>query len=155
MRAIAAVLARVVGLSLAVLTTAAAASASPLSDFQARFAQTLWCIQQTEAVLRTLPQSSTLAVSLPDGLASFSGLVSENVASLAGATTGRELSDADRKAMADGLNAIAVLLRDQQALAGNRGLAPALSFASAEQSCRAAVAQLAAARPRTASAAPK
>lgn len=122
---------------------AAPAAASPLSDFQARLAQTVWAIQQTEAVLRTLPQT-TASVSVPDGLASYAALVSENVAALTGAATVRDLSDADRKAMADGLNAIAVLLRDQSALAGNRGLSAGLGFAPAEQACRAAVAQLSA-----------
>jgi hypothetical protein len=130
--------------SLLTLLLVPAASASTLADFQARFAQTVWSIQQSEAILRTLPQSSA-SVSVPDGLASYAYLVSENVAALASAATARDLSDADRKAMADGLNAVAVLLRDQAALAGNRGLAAGVGFASAEQACRSAVSQLSAA----------
>lgn len=133
--------------ALSTFLLASPAAASPLSDFQARLAQTVWAIQQTEAILRTLPQTA-VSGSVPDGLASYAALASENVASLTGAATLRDLSDSDRKAMADGLNAIAVLLKDQTALAGNRGVATGLGFTPAEQACRAAVAQLSAAPSR-------
>jgi hypothetical protein len=131
--------------ALSTLLLASPLSATALSDFQARLAQTVWSVQQSEAILRTLPPSS-VSVSVPDGLASYASLVTENVTALTSNATVRDLSDADRKAMADGLNAVAVLLRDQSALAANRGLATGLGFAPAEQACRAAVAQLSAKR---------
>ena len=136
------------GLAVSSLLVGATAGASTLSDFQARLAQTVWSIQQSEAILRTLPPSA-VSVGVPDGLASYAALVSENVAALTSAATVRDLSDADRKAMSDGLLAVAVLLKDQSSLAGNRGLATALAFGPAEQSCRSAVAQLASAGHRS------
>ena len=131
------------GPALAVTLLARPAAATPVSDFQARLAQTVWSAQQTEAILRTVPQTSA-SVSVPDGLASYAGLLSENVAALTGFATARELSDADRKTMGDGLSAIASLLRDLASLAANRGLSGALSLGTAEQSCRSAVVQLSA-----------
>lgn len=132
------------GSALAVMLLARPAAATPVSDFQARLAQTLWSLQQTEAILRTVPQTSA-TVSVPDGLASYASLLSENVTALTGAATVRELSDADRKVMADGLSAVATFLRDLASLAANRGLSGALSLGTAEQSCRSAVIQLSAA----------
>jgi hypothetical protein len=126
--------------ALTALLLAAPAGASTLSDFQARLAQTVWSIQQSEAILRTLAPSA-VPVGVPDGLASYASLVSENVAALTAAATVRDPSDADRKAMADGLLAVALLLKDQSSLASNRGLATALAFGPAEQSCRSAVAR--------------
>lgn len=131
------------GPSLAVVLLARPAAATPVSDFQARLAQTVWSIQQTEAILRTVPQTSA-TISVPDGLASYASLLSENVTALTGAATFRELSDADRKVMADGLSAVATFLRDLASLAANRGLSGALSLGTAEQSCRSAVVQLSA-----------
>lgn len=118
--------------------------ASPVSDFQARFAQTVWSAQQTEAILRTLPQSAT-SVSTPEGLASYLALLSENVAALTGAAS-RAATDEQRKAVAEGIGAVATALHDQSALAGNRGLLGAVAtLADLEESCRAAVSQLSAA----------
>ena len=110
------------GPSLAVVLLARPAAATPVSDFQARLAQTVWSIQQTEAILRTVPQTSA-TISVPDGLASYASLLSENVTALTGAAT---------------------FLRDLASLAANRGLSGALSLGTAEQSCRSAVVQLSA-----------
>lgn len=118
--------------------------ASPVSDFQARFAQTVWSAQQTEAILRTLPQSA-MSVSTPEGLASYLALLSENVAALTGAAS-RAATDEQRKAVAEGIGVVATALHDQSALAGNRGLLGAVAtLADLEESCRGAVSQLAAA----------
>ena len=125
---------------------ARSAEASPVADFQARFAQTIWAAQQTEAILRSLPQSSS-PVSTPDGLGSYVVLLGENVAALNALAAVRPLTDADRKAFADGLRAVSASLQDQAALAGNRGLLGAVSsLTSFLESCRSSVAQLAAAK---------
>jgi hypothetical protein len=142
------VAARALGAALPAFFLVSPAEASTLSDFQARLAQTVWSIQQAEAILRTLAPSA-VPVGVPDGLASYATLVSENVAALAGSATVRDLSDADRKAMSDGLSAVAVLLKDQASLAANRGLATALGFGPAEQACRSAILQLGAAGRRS------
>ena len=134
-------------LALAPLLSARVAAAAPVADFQARFAQTIWGAQQTEAILRSLPQTST-PVSTPDGLASYVVLLGENVNALNALAAARPLTDADRKAFADGLRAVSASLQDQAALAGNRGLlAVVSSFASYAESCRSSVAQLSSAKP--------
>lgn len=121
-----------------------AARASAASDFQARLAQTVWCTQQTEAILRTLPQAS-IPVSAPDGLASYAALLSENVAALNALASFREATDEQRKAMGDGLHWLAGALHDQSTLAANRGLTAALSMLSTlEEGCRSTVVQLSA-----------
>ena len=127
---------------LAFVLLARTGQCSVVADFQARFAQTIWAAQQTEAILRSLPQTS-LPVSTPDGLSSYLVLLGENVAALNSLAAARPLTDADRKAFADGLRAAAGSLQDQAALAGNRGLLAAVStLASYAESCRGSVAQL-------------
>jgi len=134
-------------LSLASLLFARSAGASPVADFQARFAQTVWAAQQSETILRSLPQTST-PVSTPDGLAAYVVLLGENVSALNALAAARPLTDADRKAFADGLRAVSVSLQDQAALAGNRGLIGVVSsFSSFAESCRSSVAQLSSAKP--------
>lgn len=126
------------------LLFARAAGASPVADFQARFAQTIWATQQTEVILRSLPQTSS-PVSTPDGLASYVSLLGENVAALNALAASRPLTDADRKAFADGLRVVSASLQDQAALAGNRGLTGSVSsFSSFLETCRTSIAQLAA-----------
>ena len=133
---------------LASILCARAAGASPVADFQARFAQTIWAAQQTEAILRSLPQTSS-PVSTPDGLASYVALLGENVAALTGLAASRPLTDADRKAFADGLRVVSASLQDQAALAGNRGLTGSVSsFSSFLESCRSSIAQLSASAPK-------
>ncbi len=118
------------------------ATASLLSDFQARLAQTFWSAHQTEAILRTLPQS-TAAVSTPDGLSSYAALLSENIASLNTGATVRLATDEQRRVLAEGLQALASMLHDQTALATNRGLTALVStLQSLEESCRTTIAQL-------------
>ena len=127
---------------LAFLFAASTAQASVVADFQARFAQTIWAAQQSEAILRSLPQTS-LPVSTPDGLSSYVILLGENVAALNSLAAARPLTDADRKAFADGLRVVAVSLQDQAALAGNRGLLTTVSnLSSLAESCRSSVTQL-------------
>ena len=133
-------------LSLALTPPAALASAA--SDYQARLAQTVWCAQQTEAILRTLPHSS-IPVSAPDGLASYAALLSENVAALNALASFRDSTDEQRKAMGEGLHWLAGALHDQSALAANRGLTAALSMLSTlEEGCRSTLVQLSAAPSR-------
>jgi hypothetical protein len=127
---------------------ARAAGASTAADFQARLAQTIWAAQQTEAILRSLPQTSS-PVSTPDGLASYVALLGENVAALNSLAASRPLTDADRKAFADGLRAVSASLQDQAALAGNRGLVGTVSsLSSFVETCRSSVAQLSASTPK-------
>ncbi|MEO8431699.1 MAG: hypothetical protein ABI592_09345 [Acidobacteriota bacterium] len=134
-------------LAMALALAADALPASAISDFQARMAQTVWSAQQTEAILRTLPQS-TRSVSTPEGLASYFALLNENVAALTGSATARGATDEQRKSVADGLGMLATALHDQAALAGNRGLFGAVATLNElEETCRAAVSQLAAVRP--------
>ncbi|MDQ2871043.1 MAG: hypothetical protein M3S32_09890 [Acidobacteriota bacterium] len=117
-------------------------TASILSDFQARFAQTMWAAQQTEAILRTLPHSAG-AVSTPEGLSSYAALLAENVAALNALVTVRTVTDEQRRALADGLQAVSSTLHDQGALAANRGLSGLVSnLSSLEESCRSTLAQL-------------
>ncbi len=121
-------------------------TASIVSDFQARFAQTIWAAQQTEAILRTLPHSAA-AVSTPEGLSSYAALLAENTAALNAVATVRASTDEQRRALADGLQAVASALHDQTALAANRGLSGLVSnLSSLEESCRSTLAQLTAGR---------
>ncbi len=118
------------------------AHASLLSDFQARLAQTIWAAQQTEAILRSLPQSSA-TVSTPEGLSSYAALLSENVAALNATASVRLTTDEQRRALAEGLQAVNSILHDQTAMAGNRGLTAVVSsLQSLEESCRTTQAQL-------------
>ena len=134
-------------LAVASLLSPPGAGASTVADFQARFAQTIWAAQQSEAILRTLPQTST-PVSTPDGLGAYVLLLGENVSALNSLAAARPLTDADRKAFADGLRGVSASLQDQAALAGNRGLIGVVSsFASFAESCRSSVAQLSATKP--------
>ena len=64
-----------------------------------------------------------------------------------GVAAARPLTDADRKAFADGLRVVAVSLQDQAALAGNRGLFVTVSnLSSLAESCRSSVTQLSSTR---------
>jgi len=115
--------------------------ASAVSDFQARLTQTLWNIQQTEIIVRSLPLS-TASMPTPEGLASYLGLLSENVEALTRAGAGAA-TDEQRRVMAEGLKSVATALRDLAALAANRGLTTAAStLAALETSCRAAMTRL-------------
>ena len=93
----------------------------------------------------------------PDGLASYVALLAENVAALTRSPRPGASTDADRKAFADGLRAVAAALQDQAALAGNRGLLGTVaSSSSLEETCR-SCGRAALGRPgsRRASAAPR
>ncbi|MCA1580278.1 MAG: hypothetical protein LC796_02585 [Acidobacteria bacterium] len=117
-------------------------TASIVSDFQARFAQTIWAAQQTEAILRALPQSAS-AVSTPEGLSSYAALLAENTAALNALATVGISTDEQRRALARGLQAVASALHDQSALAANRGLSGLVSnLSSLEESCRSTLAQM-------------
>lgn len=112
-----------------------------ISDFQARLAQTIWCVAQTEAIVRSLPESST-PVPVPEGLGSYLVLVSENVNALT-ASASMRATDEQRRILAEGLKATARNLRDQVSLANNRGLTAAASVLSQlESSCRAAAGEV-------------
>ena len=117
----------------------AALSASPASDFAARIAQTVWSLQQVEALVRSLPQSSR-EMPPPETVTSFLALASENVHALS-AIALEKVTDEQRRVMTEGLKSVASLLRDQAALAANRGLSPtAAGLSSLETACRGAIA---------------
>jgi hypothetical protein len=119
-----------------------AAAASTLTDFQARLKLTSLCLGQSELQLRALPHSS-VSVSASEVVASWQALVLENVAGLAQTASNGGPTDDQKKVMADGLNAIANVLRDHAALARNRGLeAVAFSLTALEATCRSAVGRL-------------
>lgn len=112
--------------------------ASPISDFQARLAQTSWSLQQMESLLRAQPQS-TVPVATPEAVASYLTLVSENVSAL-GALTAEPVTDEQRRVMADGLKSIVSTLKDEISLANNRGLtAIASALGALETGCRGAL----------------
>jgi len=114
-------------------------AASPISDFQARLAQTLWCMGQAEAILRSQPESS-VPVPTPEALTSYLTLTSENVAALAEFASAH-VSDEQRRIIAEGLRAAARTLRDELSLANNRGLTGAsATISTLESSCRARLA---------------
>ncbi|MEP6767172.1 MAG: hypothetical protein ABJC61_00785 [Acidobacteriota bacterium] len=117
-------------------------TASILSDFQARFAQTIWAAQRTEAIVRSLPHSAS-AVSTPEGLSSYAALLAENTAALNALASVRTSTDEQRRVIADGLQTIASALHDQSALAANRGLSGLVSHLTLlEESCRSTMAQM-------------
>src|SRR5262249_182873 len=114
-------------------------AASPISDFQARLAQTLWCLGQAEAILRSQPESS-VPVPTPEALASYLTLASENIAALGDFASAR-VTDEQRRIIAEGVRGTARAFRAELSLANNRGLAGASATLSAlESSCRARLA---------------
>lgn len=128
--------------ALLVFMPSASALASTLTDFQARLALTALCLGQSEAQLRAQPLSSVTAT-VPEALASWLALVSENVSGLARTASAGAATDDQKKVMADGLNAVALTLHDHAALARNRGFEAAASALGAlEAACRTAVQRL-------------
>lgn len=119
-----------------------ASGASTLTDFQARLVLTTLCLGQFEAQLRAQPLSSVTA-SAPEPVASWLALVAENVSGLARTASAGGATDDQKKVMADGLNAVALVVRDHAALARNRGFeAAASALGTLEAACRAAVERL-------------
>jgi hypothetical protein len=117
----------------------AALPASPASDFAARAAQTVWSLQQVEALIRAMPQSSREAAP-PEAVSSYLALASENVHALS-AVALEKVTDEQRRVMSEALKGIASLLRDESVLASNRGLAPtSAGLSSLETVCRGALA---------------
>jgi hypothetical protein len=117
---------------------ASALPASPASDFGARLGQTVWALQQVEALVRALPQSSREAA-VPETVTSYMVLVTENVHALS-AIAVEKTTDEQRRVMAAGLNGVASMLRDESALAANRGLSStAAGLGSLETACRSAL----------------
>ena len=128
--------------TLLVFLPSASAGASTLTDFQARLVLTTLCLGQFEAQLRAQPLSSVTA-SAPEPVASWLALVAENVSGLARTASAGGATDDQKKVMADGLNAVALLVRDHAALALNRGFeAAASALGTLEVGCRAAVERL-------------
>jgi hypothetical protein len=124
------------------LTVSSSLFASPVSDFQARLAQTAWNLHQTEALLRAQPQSSGAAAATPEALGSYLALLSENTSALNALTT-QKMTDEQRRVMAEGLRSIGGALRDQVSLANNRGLnAASLALSLLETNCRSAFSAL-------------
>ena len=112
--------------------------ASPASDFAVRLAQTVWSLQQVEALVRTMPQS-TAQTATPETIASYLALASENVHALTALAT-EKLTNEQRRVLAEGFKSVASLLRDESALAANRGLGSVGAGLSAlETTCRAAL----------------
>ena len=124
--------------SVLLLSSAGPVWASPASDFAARLTQTVWSLQQLEALLRPLPQS-TAPVETPETITSYAVLVAENVAALT-ALGGGHTTDEQRRVMAEGLKSVASILRDEASLAGNRGFGIVASgLNSLEVACRGAI----------------
>lgn len=114
------------------------ASASSVSDFQARLAQTLWNVHAVEGLVKAQPASSR-AVSTPEAIDSFLQLLGENVAGLT-ATAAARVTDEQRRMFAEGIRSAATQLRDLAALSSHRGLTAAASEISRlEASCRLAL----------------
>jgi len=110
--------------------------ASTASDFQARLAQTGWCLARAEAILRSQPESA-VPVPTPEALDSYLALASENVMTLASFASAR-VTDEQRRIITEGLRATARMVRDEVSLANNRGLtAAAAALSVIESSCRA------------------
>lgn len=129
-------------LTLLALLPAAEARPSTLTDFQARQVLTTLCLGQSEILLRAQPVSS-VSVPAPEPVASWLALVSESVSALARTASAGAPTKEQRKIMADGLNAVAAMLRDHEALARNRGYEGAASMlAGLESTCRAALERL-------------
>lgn len=127
--------------ALALLSAARPASASVLTDFQARLAQATWCLSQTEILVRAQAVSAT-PVATPEGIISWMALVAENVAGLV-QTSGGAATDEQKKLVAAGLKGTAATLQDLSSLAQNRGLqAVALAFDAHGSSCQAALRRL-------------
>ncbi len=117
------------------------ASASPISDFQARLGQTSWNLQTVERMVRAQPFSSETAQT-PEALDSHLTLLSENVTVLARAASARVTND-QRRVFAEGLKSAAAQIKDLTSMAINRGLAAAASsLALLETNCRVAIAAL-------------
>ena len=123
------------------LLTGRPASASPVSDFQARLAQTNWNLQTVERMVKAQPLSSE-AVPTSEGLDSYLTLLSENVAALTRSTSAR-VTNEQRKVFAEGLKSAAAQIKDLTSMAGHRGLtAAASSLALLETNCRGSIAAL-------------
>ena len=119
-------------------TVSAPLSGSPISDFQARAAQTQWNLLMCEGIIRPFPPSA-VAAPTPEGLSSYLTLLSENITALTAIPTSR-LTDEQRKTFVASFRAIATTLKDLSSLAGNRGLASAASALTLfEMNCRSAI----------------
>jgi len=126
---------------LAFLAAAHNASASPVTDFQARFVQTTWCLAQVEALVRVQPLSA-VPVTVPEAIVSWMALVSEDVTGLVQASPGGA-TDEQKKVIATGLKTTAATLQDLSSLARNRGLdATVLTLDALGSSCRMTLARL-------------
>jgi hypothetical protein len=118
---------------------AAPVAASPMSDFQARLAQTHWNIQVLEGITRA-QRASRRAAPTPEAIDSFLGLLAENVGALT-AFASAKVTDEQSRVIAEGIRTTAGQLRDLTALISNRGFSSAAAEAQRlETSCRLAIA---------------
>lgn len=123
---------------LLVLFAAAPMTASPVSDFQARLAQTLWNIQSVEGMVRG-HRASSRAVATPEAIGSFLELLVQNVGALTAFSSAKVTTEQER-VIAEGIRSTAGQLRDLSAMISHRGFSSAASETQRlELSCRVAL----------------
>ncbi|MFN2386060.1 MAG: hypothetical protein ABR576_07205 [Thermoanaerobaculia bacterium] len=119
--------------------SAALLPASPMSDFQARLAQTQWNIQIVEGLVKR-QRASRREASAPESIESFLQLLAENVGALT-AFSSSKVTDEQSRVIAEGIRTIAGELRDLTALISHRGFSSAAAEAQRlETTCRVAIA---------------
>jgi hypothetical protein len=131
--------ATVVVLVVMLASAAAPLAASPMSDFQARLAQTRWNIQALEGMARAQP-ASRRAAPTPEALDSFLGLLAENVGALT-AFSSVKATDEQARVIVEGIRTTAGQLQDLAAVISHRGFTGAAAEAQRlETTCRLAIA---------------
>lgn len=124
---------------LLVLFAAAPLTASPISDFQARLAQTQWNIQSVEGMVRS-QRASSRAVATPEAIESFLELLTGNVSALTAFSSAKVTTEQGR-VIAEGIRSTAGQLRDLSAMISHRGFSSAAAETQRlEASCRVVIA---------------
>ena len=114
-------------------------TASAMSDFQARLAQTQWNIQSVEGMVRA-QRASSRAVATPEAIESFLDLLTGNVGALT-AFSSAKVTDEQGRVIAEAIRSTAGQLRDLSAMISHRGFSGAAAETQRlEASCRVAIA---------------
>ena len=125
--------------SLLLLLAASSLKASPISDFQARLAQTHWNMQSVEGMVRA-QRASSRAVATPEAIGSFLELLAENVGALTAFSSAKVTTEQER-VIAEGIRSTAGQLRDLSAMISHRGFSNAAAeIQRLETTCRLAIA---------------
>ena len=121
------------------LLTSPSLAASPISDFQARLAQTQWNIQSVEGMVRA-QRASSRTVATPEAISSFLELLTENVGALTAFSSAKMTAEQGR-VIAEGIRSTAGQLRDLSAMISHRGFSNAAAeMQRLEASCRLSIA---------------